>query len=102
MPRLPTRPRRALSPEEQAWVLLRMDLVDPIARSARRHAPSSTPLDDLVQAGCVGLLTAAVSWDRKRDPDVWARLHIRYAIVAEIAGKRVRDGIPEGWWWREI
>jgi DNA-directed RNA polymerase specialized sigma subunit len=57
-------------------------LVEPIARATRRSLPPSYELDDLIQAGYLGLLSAASSYRDCGFPfKSWARLKIRGAIL---------------------
>ena len=62
----------------------------PLVRSiARRYAGRGEPLDDLVQAGTVGLIKAVDSWDPDRGRDLAALA--RPAIEGEIR-HHLRDG----------
>lgn len=62
-----------------------LDLVEPIARMVARRAPASIELADLVQAGMVGLVQAAGSFERGRAPfRLFARARVRGAMLDSI------------------
>ena len=71
-----------LSPEQQE-----------IRALARRYARGSEPYDDLVQAGCLGLISAVDRWDAARGPSFEA-----YAVPTIHGAIRhhLRDRAPGG------
>lgn len=68
--------------EQQQLVLSHMDAVKQIARSILRRLPSSVQLDDLIQAGSIGLIDAARRFGACRDLSFrqYARIRITGAI----------------------
>lgn len=77
-------------------VLGHLALVPPIARRVKAKLPDGFDLEDLVQAGMVGLLKAARSYDPARCPfSFWARLKIRAEIIQAIRGEAFRYACSE-------
>lgn len=63
-------------------VLGHLDLVAGVARRIRMQLPESIELEDLIQAGMLGLLQAAATYNPSQGPfNFWAKLRIRGAIM---------------------
>jgi RNA polymerase sigma factor (sigma-70 family) len=77
-----------------------LHLVAPLARFLSRQIPSTFELADLVQAGIIGLIQAADSWDCSRIPfPLWAKARIRGAMLDSVRRRAWReqahDELPE-------
>lgn len=76
------------------YVLAHLDLVDQIARRQHRRTPPSIDLDDLVQAGRLGLIRAAARYTPDRNVEFGA--YARKAIEGEMRelsrGKNLANG----------
>lgn len=76
------------------YVLAHLDLVDQIARRQHRRTPPSIDLDDLVQAGRLGLIRAAARYTPDRNVEFGA--YARKAIEGEMRelsrGKHLANG----------
>jgi RNA polymerase sigma factor for flagellar operon FliA len=74
---------KRLTRRQEALVVENLDLVDPIARGVGRMLAVSVELDDMIQAGRIGLMQAA----RRFDPGagvpfrVYAKSRVRGAII---------------------
>lgn len=78
--------RRNLQVEEYAH------LVRPLARALARSVPSSIDVEDLEQAGMLGLMAACDHPERARGEfATYARLQIRGAMLDSIKGKQYRQ-----------
>jgi RNA polymerase sigma factor for flagellar operon FliA len=68
--------------EQEKLVLSHMDDVRQVARSIVRRLPASVQLDDLIQAGCIGLIDAAKRYGPSRNLPFrqYARIRITGAI----------------------
>lgn len=77
-------------------MLANLELVPPIARRVRANLPPGFDLEDLVQAGVVGLICAVRTYDPKRGPfSFWARLKIRAAIIEAVRGEAFHHACNE-------
>jgi len=82
--RRPTKPCSAEPPPADALAVENLGLVVGIAR---RYWFDGVALDDLIQAGNIGLLQAARRFDRRRGakPSIWLSFGIRQAILDHLA-----------------
>ncbi|MGA3127037.1 MAG: FliA/WhiG family RNA polymerase sigma factor [Candidatus Korobacteraceae bacterium] len=73
---------RLTEDEQEKLVLCHMDDVRQVARSIVRRLPASVQLDDLIQAGCIGLIDAAKRYGTSRNLPFrqYARIRITGAI----------------------
>ncbi len=92
-----------LSAEQEAWILARLDMVPPIARARHRRLPPSYEVEDLIQAGRMGLVLAVRTLDPSVDGDHWARACIGRQIDQVVVGRQLTDGaggkFGEQWWY---
>lgn len=71
-------------------------LVAPMARFLSRQIPPSFELADLVQAGTIGLIQAADTWDSGRIPfPLWAKVKIRGAMLDSVRRRAWREQAHE-------
>ena len=75
-----------------ALILENLPLVERIARGMKRRLPASVDVDDLLQAGTVGLIGAARRWDTAKGErfDGYARYRITGAIRDFVRGSQLR------------
>jgi RNA polymerase sigma factor for flagellar operon FliA len=64
-----------------------------VAARIRERLPKNVEMEDLVQAGVIGLLEACRNYDSSRDAQfsTFAKFRIRGAILDNLAEKRARD-----------
>lgn len=75
--------------ERNALVEAHLDLVRRMARAIARRLPACVLVDDLEQAGFVGLIEAVESYDPARGPlGRWARRKVGWAIRSALARPR--------------
>lgn len=83
----PTPEERALA-QRNAYVEQHKNLVTPIAKSILQRLPPSFELDDLEQAGYVGLIRAAATYSRAKGAfAMWAKWRIRDHILDAVRRK---------------
>ena len=80
-----------------AYILEHLELVDVIAGSIIRRMPASFELDDLRQAGRVGLINAAARYDRSMNVPfgAYARHRIRGEILEACRRRNWREATHE-------
>ena len=78
---------------DQGLVLDHMPLVHRIAWHQHNRLPSHVSIDDLIQAGMIGLLESARTYDASKGAsfDTWAGIRIKGAIIDEV---RKQDWVP--------
>ncbi len=75
----------------QGFVERHLACVEPIAHRAHRHLPKVFELDDLIQAGRLGLVQAAYTYSPEAGPEEnWANFNVRRAISSHVAGCNTR------------
>ena len=78
----------AVNVQKRTLVLECLPLVQRVARNLATRLPAQVELDDLTQAGVLGLLDAAEKFDRAKGARFWtyAELRIRGAILDSLRG----------------
>lgn len=82
------RDAKQVEPGPDQFVMKHMPLVKAIAAGIRRNLPAHVDLDDLVQAGALGLLDAARKYDAGKKVlfETYAKFRIRGAILDSLRG----------------
>jgi RNA polymerase sigma factor for flagellar operon FliA len=85
--------QRPTSPDRETMVQSYLPLVRRVAHRIARNLPASVDVNDLVSAGCIGLLSAVERFDPERGLDfgTFAEFRIKGAILDEL---RARDPVP--------
>jgi RNA polymerase sigma factor (sigma-70 family) len=83
-------PRRRYVARRNRLIERHLFLLPPVAHRLMRSLPTSTELDELIADGAVGLLSAAIRFERARGVP-FARFATRYIRGAMI------DGVRQGW-----
>jgi len=106
----PHSPVREMDPEEREHLLLEhLPEVRYIARRIHEHLPAHVPLEDLINAGVIGLIEAFMRFDPSRNVQLksFAKFRIRGAILDSIRaldwgsrhmrrqGRRIEDAIEK-------
>ena len=91
--------RERLRARRDELVEAHADMVRPIAQHVKRSLPPSFELDDLIQVGMIGLLTAAVRYRPQEHGGIPFRMYakhwVRGAMLDSISGRNWRNGTLE-------